>query len=562
MSTPTRPRLRRRFMVPVAALAVVGISGGAVVLSGCGDTASAGSAAASVAGYIPASSPLYVQVSTDTAGPQWSQLTTLAKYFPEYDTMQAEINKELSRAGVSWQKDLQPLLGEAAALATTKVPDAAEVTKGALVDPAGAAGRALATAADQPILAVLQVASGKADQVKALLADPTNGGLKAAGDYNGATLYNDPTGGMHVAVAPEALIIGSSESVVKQAIDTHAAGGDQALSGVFRFNNALSLLPKDVFAMAYVNIDELGKAASDLLPMAGDLVNGEIKGAAAMSLTAETNGVRMKAVLVDAPAAATQKAFTPTLTSQAPADSVAYIGFNRLADTVSRAITTAGETASPEVKKQIDTITGQLPVLLGVNGDDLRNLTGGEHAVVVGGGQPTPSVSLALKTADGAQAEETLSSLSKALPLVLGQFGPSDKMKAAAAKGFKPVDLGGVKGHELAVNSTGDIVWGVKGDLAVIGSRAAGVSSVLNGTGAGLASNAAFVAATQGMPDQVTGLAWLNVSQAMPMLEKGGAFKGKDGAKEREMLSHISGVAAWGTQGANPTVEVFVEMKK
>jgi hypothetical protein len=112
------------------------------------------------------------------------------------------------------------------------------------------------------------------------------------------------------------------------------------------------------------------------------------------------------------------------------------------------------------------------------------------------------------------------------------------------------------------VNSTGDIVWGVKGDLAVIGSRAAGVSTVLNGTGAGLNSNAAFAAATQGMPDQVTGLAWLNVAQAMPMLEKRGAFKGKDGAKEREMLSHVSGVAAWGTQGANPTVEVFVEMKK
>ena len=562
MSMPARPRLRRRFVIPVAALAAVGITGGAIVLSGCGDTASAGSSAASVAGYIPASSPLYVQVSTDTAGPQWTQLTTLAKYFPEYDSMQASINKELAREGISWKKDLQPLLGDAAALATTKVPDVSTVAKGALVDPAGAAGRALATAADQPILAVLQVASGKADQVKALLADPANGGLKASGDYNGATLYNDPTGGMHVAVAPEALIIGSSEAVVKQAIDTHAAGGDQALSGVFRFNDALALLPKDVFAMAYVNIDELGKAAADMLPMAGDLVNGQIKGAAAMSLTAESNGLRMKAVLVDAPAMADQKAFTPTLTSQAPADSVAYIGFNRLADTVSRAITTASETASPELKKQIDTITGQLPVLLGVDGGDLRNLAGGEHAVVVGGGQPTPSVSLALKTGDGAQAEQTLTSLSKALPLVLGQFGPSAKIKSAAAKGFQPVDLGGVKGHELSINSTGDIVWGVKGDLAVIGSRAPGVSTVLNGTGPSLAGNAAFTAATQGMPDQVTGLAWLNVPQAMPLLQKNGAFNGKDGAKDREMLSHVSGVAAWGTQGANPMVEVFVGLQK
>ena len=29
----------------------------------------------------------------------------------------------------------------------------------------------------------------------------------------------------------------------------------------------------------------------------------------------------------------------------------------------------------------------------------------------------------------------------------------------------------------------------------------------------------------------------ITVAQAMPMLEKRGAFKGKDGAKEREMLS-------------------------
>jgi len=562
MSTPRRPRLRRRFVVPVAALAVVGVSGGAIVLSGCGDTASAGSAAASVAGYIPASSPVYVQVSTDTSGPQWTQLTDLARYFPAYGTMQARVEKELQKEGISWQTDLKPLLGDAAALATTKVPDAANVAKGALTNPAGAAGRALATAADQPVLAVLQIASGKADQVKALLADPANGGLSAAGEYNGAAMYSDPTGGMHAAVAPEALIIGSSEAVVKQAIDAHAEGGDQALSGVFRFNDALALLPRDVFAMAYVNIDELGKAASDIVPMAGDLVDGEITGAAAMSLTAETDGLHMKAVLVDAPAVADQKAFTPTLTNVAPADAIAYLGFNRLADTVARVISSASASASPEVKKQIDAVTGQLPVLLGVTADDLRNLTGGEHAVVVGGAQPTPSVSLALKTADGAQADETLTSLSKSLPLVLGQFGPSGKLKTAAAKGFTPVNLGGVAGHELAVNSTGDIVWGVKGDLAVIGSRAAGVSTLLNGTGPGLADSAAFTAATQGMPDQVTGLAWINVPQAMPMLAEKGAFAGKDGAGKREALSHVSGIAAWGTPGANPTVDVFVGLQK
>lgn len=562
MNTPARPRLRRRIAIPVAALAAVGVAGGAIVLSGCGDTASAGSAAASVAGYIPATSPVYMQVSTDTDGAQWTQLVDLAKYFPAYEKMQDKVEKELQREGVSWGKDLKPLLGEAAALATTKVPDGASVAKGALADPAAAAGRAIATAADQPVLAVLQVIEGKAEQVKALLADTGNGGLKPAGDYNGAAMYSDPTGGMYAAVAPEALVLGSSEAVVKQAIDTHAAGGDQALSGVFRFNEALSLLPKDVFAMGYVNIEELGKAAGDALPMAESLVNGQVTGAAAMSLTAEPGGMRMKAVLVDTPPMADQQAFTPTLTANAPAGAVAYLGFNRLADTVQKVVASASESSSADVKKQIDAVTGQLPVLLGVTGADLTNLTGGEHAVVVTQGAKTPAVALALETADGAKATETLTSLSKSVPAVLSQFGPSS-LKKSASGGFKNVDLGGVKGHRLAVNETGDVVWGVKGDLAVIGSRTGAVASILNPTpGATLADSPDFKVATQGMPDKVTGLGWLNMSRAMPLLEKRGAFTGKDGAQARECLSHITAVTGWGTQGENPTVEVFVGLQK
>ena len=79
MSTPTHGSRRRRYIIPVVAIAAVGAAGGAVVLSGCGSTASAGSTAASVAGYIPASSPVYVQVSTDTTGAQWTQLIDLAQ---------------------------------------------------------------------------------------------------------------------------------------------------------------------------------------------------------------------------------------------------------------------------------------------------------------------------------------------------------------------------------------------------------------------------------------------------------------------------------------------------
>ena len=559
MSTPTHGSRRRRYIIPMAAIAAVGAAGGGAVLAGCGSTASAGSIAASVAGYIPASSPVYVQVSTDTTGAQWTQLIDLAQMFPSYGTMEKELKADLAREGISWEKDLRPLLGEAAALATTKMPDTAAVTKGALTDPAGAAGRALAAAADQPVLAVMQITEGKSDQVKALLADPGNGGLKSTGDYNGATLLAAPAGGMNAAVTADALIIGSSEAVVKQAIDAHATGGDQALSGVFRFNDAIALLPKDVFAMAYVNLEELGKGALSGIPQVENLLGGQITGAAAMSLTAQPDGLRMKAVLVDTPPMTDQKAYTPTLMKNAPADSVAYLGFNRLADTVEQALKSAESSSSADTKKQIDTVLAQAPLLLGVDGADLKNLTGGEHAVVVTGGEAMPGVSLALKTGNGAQATSTLTSLSKAIPVLMSTFGGAK----GSAKGSVAVDLNGVKGQKLSIGKSGNVVWGVKGDLAVIGNSAAGAGSVLAPkAGATLADSKAFQDATQGMPDQVTGLAWVNVPKVMTMMAAKGAFAGKDGAERRENLSHVSGIAAWGTQGENPTVEVFLGLKK
>ena len=118
--------------------------------------------------------------------------------------------------------------------------------------------------------------------------------------------------------------------------------------------------------MAYVNLEELGKGALSRIPQVENLVGGQITGAAAMSLTAQPDGLRMKAVLVDTPPMTDQKAYTPTLMKNAPADSVAYLGFNRLADTVEQALKSAESSSSADTKKQIDTVLAQAPLLLGV----------------------------------------------------------------------------------------------------------------------------------------------------------------------------------------------------
>ena len=558
MSSSTRSRRMRRQVIPAVALAAVGAAGGIAVLSGCGSTASAGSAPASIAGYIPASSPLYVQVSTDTAGTQWTNLNRLGKLFPGFGDMRAELDKALAREGIAWDTQLKPLLGESAAIAVTEVPETGSVLKGALTDPAGAAGRAVAKAADQPMLAVLQIAQGKSADVKALIAKQP-GGMKETGTQDGATLYADTTMGSYAAVTDESVILGTTEAVVKQALEVKAAGGEASLSGVFRFNEALALLPDDVFAMGYVNVEEAGKAASEIIPQVGDLAGGQLTGAAAMSVTAEPDGLRMKAVMVDAGPAAQQTPYSPTLTAQAPADAVAYLGFNRLADTVQRAVSAASSEGSEDTKKQIDALTGQLPLLLGVNTDDLRNLTGGEHAVVVGGQGAKPEAALALQVKDGAQATESLTALSRSVPVVLRQFGGDDAKIGKAT----PFAQDGVKGQVIPADDM-SIAWGVRGNLAAIGNGAGAVASVLAPRSAGnsLAATQAFKTATQGMPDQVTGLAYVDVRKAVPMLAANGAFEGKDGARKRADIAPLTQIAAWSTAGETPTVEVFVGMGK
>jgi hypothetical protein len=329
------------------------------------------------------------------------------------------------------------------------------------------------------------------------------------------------------------------------------------LSGVFRFNEALALLPKDVFAMGYVNLAAVGKSAAGLVPQVQSAVGGEVTGAAAMSVTAEDGGLRMKAVLVDAPPATEQTPFAPTLIAQAPSDAIAYVGFNRLADTVERAVTAASDEASDGTRTQIDALTKQLPLLLGVDAGDLRNLTGGEHAVVVTADGSTPQAALALTVADGAQATTSLTALSRSIPVLVKQFGRGN-VTVGPATAITP---GGATGQRLTVNGR-VIAWGVRDNLAALGTGVPAIAAVLTprAPADALSSAPTFTAATAGMPEQVTGVAYMNVRRAVPLMAAKGAFEGEDGARKRAQIAPIRHITAWSTAGDNPTVEVFVAM--
>lgn len=542
--------LRRRTSVVAATGA---LAGAALAVSGCGGSSESGSTAGDVASFVPAGSPVYLEVTTALDGPQWQQVSALAKLFPSYPELRKMIDSSLQNDKVNFDRDVKPLLGDRAAIGVLSIPSASLQTA-TLANGGTAAGAAAAKKAanDAPVVAAVDIAKGKASTVTDLIV---KGGATKLGQHDGVDVYGkagDPT---VAAVDDGALVIANRTADLYAALDAHQAGGDKTLAGQSRFKDALAKLPADVFGQAYVDVGALVREASASSPQLGQLGLGNVKDAVvAASVAAEPDGARLKGVVLNAPKVATT-GFTPTLADHAPADAVAYLGFDNLAGTVSQILTQARAAQSSSTQQQFDALSAQLPQLLGVSTRQLADLASGEHAVVVTGGA-NPGAVLALKVKDGAAAQATLDKLRVGVPGLLKTFSPKTKLPA-----WQQVPLAvGVQGWRLPLSPKAGLVYGVDGTTALVGSSATAVAAVQR-PAAPLSASSAFQAATSGMPSKVTSVFWLDVQRAVETAKAGGAFKKAD-AKALANLKPLKSVSAWTTGGDQPTFEVFLHVAK
>ena len=339
-----------------------------------------------------------------------------------------------------------------------------------------------------------------------------------------------------------------------KALDAHAAGGDKTLAGTSRFTGALAKLPPDVFGQAYFDVGALVQSAGQSQPQLGQLGLADYQNAVvAASVAAEPDGARVKGVIVGAPDAGVAE-FSPTLAAKVPADAIAYLGFNDLAGSITTILDQARSAQSSDTTAQIDALTGQLPALLGVSVADLAALTSGEHAIVATSGSPNPGAALLLKVADGAKATATLDALRVGVPGLLQTFSPQTKLPA-----WKKAPLAaGVTGWQLPLSPKAGVVYGVDGDLAILGTSVPAVTAVQRPVSP-LSSSAAFTAATSGMPDAVTSVLWVNISQAVAAADKLGALKDLP-AESVANLRPLKSIAGWTTGGETPTFEVFLKI--
>jgi hypothetical protein len=548
--------LRRRTAL---ALLVGAVAAGALAVAGCGGGSSSTAASPGVvASYVPAGSPVYLEATTDFDGPQWTQMDKLAKLFPAYPKLRAQLERSLETGDVNFDTEVKPLLGDRAAVGVLNIPDTSGIRadtsrlKGARTTPAGVARSA---ADDTQVVGVVEIADGKEDAMKALLL---KGGARAAGEYDGAALYTSKDGGAVAAVADGVLVVADTRPQVEKALDAHKAGGDKTLGGTSRFSDAIGKLPADVFGQAYIDlggiITRAGQSSSELQQLGlGDYRDAVL----AASIAAEPDGVRVKGVVSGAPDSG-QSDFTPSLDAKAPADAIAYLGFDDLSGSVQKIVQQVRASQSEDARKQLDSLETQLPALLGVPLDDLSALASGEQAVVVtpSTGAKEPGAVLAMQVADGARATSTLDRLRGNLPRIVQMLGDKKPLPA-----WQKVPLaGGVTGWRLPLSPKADAVYGVDGKLALVGTSVRAVTAVQRPT-APLSDSAAFKAATSGMPDQVTSLAWINIQQVVDSARRLGGLKDAP-AGTLANLQPLKSVAAWTTGGSQPTFEMLLTIAK
>jgi uncharacterized protein DUF3352 len=529
----------RRLVSRPAALVAALLATAAIAVAGCGGGASAtGAKPARAADFVPAGAPMYFEVSTNGDSPQWAQVVALGKKFPGWDQLTSELNAGLHKKGLDFETDIKPLLGDHAAVSITSLPRMG-----------GAA------AAERPgILAVAELAAGKDAAAQQRLASAATG---APGQHAGVAVYR--LGADHFAAVDDgALLAADSQAGVESAIDAHAAGGSGTLGGTGKFTDALRSLPPDVFALGYIDAGAIAKSAPSAGP--GGMAIPSLSGlpnlqnaAVALSLSAEGGGVRMKGILSGAENVGAAKAFTPALTSHVPGDAVAYLGANDVGSVVMQVLDSLSQ-ASPDAKRQIDALTAQIPGALGVSLDDLKALLGGEHALVVTAGEGGPAVSAVLQTADGARTTKTLDTLREKVPALVAMLKPGTTLPA-----WKQVDLGGgLSGWQLPLSPKAGVVYGVDGNLALLGTTPDAVRAVRDPVSP-LSQNADYVDATRAMPDQVTSVLWVDVQRAVNLLDAQGAFAGKQ--KLLDNLRPLKSLAAWSTGGDQPTFEAFLAIR-
>ena len=477
----------------------------AALLAGCGsvskNTSSSGGSVPAGAGVVRASVLAFVSADSDLGSNQWQQLDKLAQKFPGRDQAVSKLNQQLSQHGVDYGQDVKPALG----------PELDVAVVGGV---AGASPKAVALTKPDD-----------AAKFKALVAK-----LNAKDSSGSRAVYREVDGWYAL-----------SDS---QASITQALGGDSSLADDPAFEEAMAKLPGDALVKAYVDGPRLNALVSQAASQgssgfdASSLGLGSLKYVAA-SASAEDNGVRVRGASSGGPAGAGD--FASELIGGVPGDAFAFLDFNGKG--------TTDQLDQLKSNPQAAAAIAQVQKKLGVSFEQLVSLFGGEVAFYARQGVGIPELTLALAPQDTSAALATLDQLAAHLAAMSGgKVVPGTQ----AGHPVKTIDLGQFQIH-----------YGSADGKVLITSGVSGIADY--GSGGHLADSADFKEAKDaaGMPDSTGGVIYLDLKDALPLIEGLASLSGKSlPSSTTDNLRPLRSFLAWAsTSGDTRTYDAFLEIK-
>ncbi|MFN0153214.1 MAG: DUF3352 domain-containing protein [Gaiella sp.] len=344
-------------------LALLAISGVALVASGCGQKQAPAGAVPPSAAAAPADTLAFVSVDTDLGSDQWQNAQALVDLFPSLrEKLTEEIDEALEKEGVSWKDDIEPGLGpEIVVVAMT----------------------------ESQVVALLQPRdSVKLDKLLAIDDEPLV--KRAVGDWT--------------AVAEDQ---GDIDAYV-------AALGRGTLDTVDTFTTAWGRLPDQALVKGWVDGARLTKELQGLADRAGELgaalsADGKNAGldlgldSIAFALAARADGPFLS-VDVRGPELGNGTEYEPRLFTHVPGDAVAALSFGGTQGVVDR------------VRGPLEDLSDMVDSAIGVSLDRVLRAFSGEGVLYVRRGTgDLPEVSLVLAPPDVDEAFGTIDTMMRKL---------------------------------------------------------------------------------------------------------------------------------------------------
>ena len=491
-------------MQAMRSLAVTLIATFTLVAAGCGgssSTAGGVGSGPSPAAELKPGALVYWETVTDPNSDQWQQAEDLVRRFPDGDKWIEKFRQSVD--GANWEQDVKPALGETTAVA---------------VYPGSGSETGLVVGLTNP---------GDPDKTVAL--------AKKLDKHEGG----DPT---VTRVVGDWVVVAENEAAIAAALKT--AGG-RSLADDASFTAAMSSLPDDALSRLYADPPGALKALASAEPDAArafSMLDADSLDFAGASLQAKDDGADL-ALSAGGQGAAQLvgggEPYTSALLERVPEDALAFLSFQG-----------RGATKQFEERKANPLYAMGLRRFereTGVKLEELVALGDGEVAFYARMALPFPELTLLIDSENPQRARASAEKLLRAFAQREGGKVTEDGgVTTAVVDGF-PVNLGSVDG--VIVFTTSKDAFD---ELAASGDK--------------LPDSDRWRSALEsaGVPDEYTSLAYVDLGEAVPLLQAYSRFSGGDEQVTPEVernLEPLKTLVAWGTlDGDVASARAFVEI--